>query len=121
MSDKKQINIQSIKSVKHVTFNESRILDEMSIKVIYDEITELVEKTPKIKLILDFDQVDYLSSAVLGKMVALNKDIKKDGGHLVLANIKAPILEVFRITKLDKVLDIKENAFESMKSFGFTS
>jgi anti-sigma B factor antagonist len=117
MADKR-INIQAVKDVKHVTFNESRILDESSIKAIYEEITELVEKTPRIKLILDFDQVDYLSSAVLGKLVALNKEVLKDKGHLVLANIKAPILEVFRITKLDKVLDIKENAFESMKSFG---
>lgn len=113
----KRINIQTVKDVQHVTFNESRILDESSIKAIYDELTQLVEKTPKIKLILDFDQVDYLSSAVLGKLVALNKEILKDKGHLVLTNIKAPILEVFRITKLDKVLDIKENAFESMKAF----
>jgi anti-sigma B factor antagonist len=113
----KHINIQSVHGVEHVTFNESRILDESSIKMIYADISDLVEKTPKIKLLLDFDKVDYLSSAVLGKLVALNKDVKKDKGQLILANIKAPILEVFRITKLDKILSIKKDAFEAMKCY----
>lgn len=111
------INVQDVQGVKHVTFNESRILDESSIKLIYADITTLVDATPKIKLLLDFDNVDYLSSAVLGKLVALNKDVKKDKGQLILANIKAPILEVFRITKLDKILNIQADAFVSMKKF----
>ena len=102
MADSKQINIQSIKDVQHVTFNESRILDESSIKAIYDEITDIVEKTPKTKLILDFDQVDYLSSAVLGKMVALNKEIKK--AELEIKDLMDKCLIPYNENELIKIL-----------------
>ena len=116
--NKSRLMVQTIKDAHHVSFMDSRILDESSIKAIYTDIAELVATNDKIKLILDFENVDYLSSAVLGKLVALNKEVKTAKGHMVLANIKKPILEVFKITKLDQVLDIRKDAFAAMKAFG---
>jgi anti-sigma B factor antagonist len=113
-----QLLIQTVKDAHHVSFMDSRILDETTIKDIYNEISKLIDSNPKIKLILDFEKVDYLSSAVLGKLVALNKEVKNIKGRMVLANIKKPILEVFKITKLEKVLDIQKDALAAMKSLG---
>ncbi|MFQ3651178.1 MAG: STAS domain-containing protein, partial [Gemmataceae bacterium] len=66
---------------------------------------------------LNFRNVKYLSSAALGKLIALNKKVKSAGGSLVLSNINPEIIEVFEITKLDKMFKIKKDEQEALQSF----
>jgi anti-sigma B factor antagonist len=66
---------------------------------------------------IDFSNVEYLSSAVLGKLVAIHKKVQEGKGQLKLACIKPAIKEVFKITKLDKVFDIHDTHQGCMESF----
>ena len=47
------------------------------------------------KLLLDFGQVEHLSSAALGMLINVNSKIKQQSGQLRLVNIKPQIVEVF--------------------------
>lgn len=100
-----------------VFMNDARILDETTVKVIAEELMRLVDNTYKIKLMIDFSNVEYLSSAVLGKLVALHKKIQEGKGILKLACIKPAIKEVFKITKLDKVFEIHDTHQACMDAF----
>ena len=53
---------------------------------------------------LDFGNVKYLSSIALGKVVTLNRKFK---GRLEVVNLTDKILEVFAVTGIDRIVDIK--------------
>jgi anti-sigma B factor antagonist len=114
---KRRIEVEEVDDVSIVEFVDKRILDEQNIQLIGDQLFELVDDLGKKKLLLNFANVEYLSSAALGKLMTLNKKVKAAGGELRLANIKAEIKEVFSITKLDKMLKIFDSEKTALDGF----
>jgi anti-sigma B factor antagonist len=114
---KRRIEVEEIDDVSVVEFVDKRILDEQNIQLIGDQLFELVDDLGKKKLLLNFANVEYLSSAALGKLMTLNKKVKAAGGELRLANIKPEIKEVFTITKLDKMLKIFNSEQDALDGF----
>lgn len=105
-----------------VYFQDTGILDEQNITRIATELFGIVESHVKPKIILNFEKVEYLSSAVLGKLVALQKKVAEFKGTLHLCCIRESILKVFKVTKLDKlfkIFDGQQRAFKAFKSVGF--
>ena len=108
-----------------VTILESRILDENNINEIGKALMELVTKQYMIKMIIDMGEVKYLSSAVLRQFIALYKAIKTEKGDLKMCRVNPEVREVFKITQLDKMIEIKDdlesavNAFKKQGGWGF--
>ena len=69
------------------------------------------------KLLLNFNNVEYLSSAALGKLITLNKKLQAAGGRLILCNIDPQIYEVFEITKLDRFFNIQKEEQAALQAF----
>lgn len=103
--------------VQIIRFKQSDILDQINIQEIGDEMSKLVEKTRGIKLVVDFQGVEYLSSTVLGKLITLKRKVDAQNGMLRLCNIKKAILEVFSITKLDTIFEIKPTLDDAVAGF----
>jgi anti-sigma B factor antagonist len=114
---KRRIEVEEVEGVAIVEFVDKRILDEQNIQLIGDQLFELVDDLGKKKLLLNFANVEYLSSAALGKLMTLNKKVKTAGGELRLCNIKPEIKEVFSITKLDKMLRIFNSEQDALDGF----
>lgn len=62
------------------------------------------------QITLDLDNIQYLTSTILGHLVSLHKRLAMGGGHLRLDNVKPAVLEVLRVTQLEQVLDIRPAA-----------
>jgi anti-sigma B factor antagonist len=105
------------KDIQIVEFTNSKIIDEMNIAEIGQALTAVIDESPNPKLLLDFAQVDHLSSAALGMLINANGRIKSKNGQLRLSNIKPPIYEVFLITKLNKLFYIHPTRQEALASF----
>jgi len=105
------------KDIRVIEFTNNKILDEANIKEIGDGLSTLVEERSHPKLLLDFATVDHLSSAALGMLINVNKRVKERNGQLRLANIKPQIMEVFEITKLNKLFRITASRAEALSSF----
>jgi len=103
--------------VSVVEFADRKILEELSIQEIGEELDRLVESEPNVKLLLDFKNVDHLSSAALGMLINLNKKVRERNGGLKLSNINRQIYEVFKITRLNRVFDIHDTAEEALRQF----
>ena len=101
-----------------VEFKQQRILDEANIAEIGDKINEVVDEQSRPRLLLDFAQVDHLSSAALGMLISTNNRIRDKNGELRLCDIKRQIMEVFAITKLDKLFKIYPDRGAALSSFG---
>ena len=72
---------------------------------------------PLLSELLNFSNVEFLSSAALGKLITLDKKVKANGGRLKLSNIRPEIYEVFAITKLNKLFDIKDEEADALSAF----
>ena len=103
--------------VSVVQFSDRKILEEFSITEIGDELTKLVEAAPNTKLLLSFSNVEHLSSAALGMLIKLNKQVDENGGQLKLSDIAPQIYEVFKITRLNKLFEIHDTAEQALASF----
>lgn len=112
-----RLQVQERGDVTTAGFLDKKILDESNIEEIGRELFALVEKHPQIKLLVNFANVQYLSSAALGKLITLNKRVAEDNGKLVLCCIRPEIYEVFKITKLNRIFDICEDEATALTRF----
>ncbi|MFM7138167.1 MAG: STAS domain-containing protein, partial [Planctomycetota bacterium] len=67
--------------------------------------------------LLDFEGVELLSSAALGKLITFDRKVKTSKGRLKMCGVAPGILEVFQVTKLDKVFDIRPDAAKALAAF----
>jgi len=111
------LKIRRADGVSVVEFADRKILEELSIQEIGEELQQVVESEPSIKLLLNFKNVDHLSSAALGMLITLNKKVKEQNGTLKLSDINRQIFEVFKITRLNRVFEIHETAEEALARF----
>lgn len=104
-------------SIIEVQFRDRNILDEANIQQIGEEIKTIIEAEPKPKLLINFTDVDHLSSAALGTLITINNKIRALQGQLRLSNIDPQIYQVFVITKLNRLFEIHETTDKARASF----
>jgi len=99
-----------------VELTDRKILDEVSIANIGEEIARLAAGSEEPKLVLDFAKVAHLSSSALGMLITLHKRIRERQGQLRLCNIQPGIYEIFTITRLNEVFQICSSRQEAIAS-----
>jgi anti-sigma B factor antagonist len=92
-----------------IGFTDHKILEERDIKALTESIMSIIEQAERINLILDFGNVRFLSSAVLGLLIRISKRIYEREGQLKLCRINPKIYEIFKITRLTKTFDIYDD------------
>jgi anti-sigma B factor antagonist len=103
--------------VSMVRFLDRKIIDAANIQELGDELFALVEKEQRKNLLLNFASVEFLSSAALNKLIILDKKVKANSGKMRLCNLKPEIYEVFAITRLNQLFDIKNTEQEALAGF----
>lgn len=103
--------------VSLVRFLDRKIIDAANIQELGEELFAIVEKDQKKNLILNFSSVEFLSSAALNKLIILDKKVKAHTGRMRLCNLKPEIYEVFAITRLNQLFDIKNTESEALAGF----
>jgi len=114
---RRRLEVEDIGDVTVVNFVDKKILDEQNIQLIGEQLFRLVDDLGRSKLLLNFSNVEYLSSAALGKLITLNKKVNSSGGKLILCNIAPNIYEVFEITRLNKILNIQKDEQGGLQAF----
>lgn len=117
MPDQSRLELSEVGEITVVRFVDRRILDATSIEGLGAELYSLVEQDNRKNLLLNFAGVEFLSSAALNKLIILDRKVKRAGGKLKLANLRREIYEVFVITKLHEVFDIREDEREALEAF----
>lgn len=57
--------------------------------------------------VVDFKELDYISSAGLGVLLGVQKRLSDTGHRLTLVNLNHHIREIFRIAGFDNVFEIR--------------
>jgi len=114
MAKTRHIEVNESAHVSVVRFLDQKIIDPDAIQELGHELFELIEKDNRKKIVLNFSQVEFLSSAALGKLITFEKKAKKLEADLILTNIAPEIFQVFAITNLDKLFQIKDSEADAL-------
>jgi anti-sigma B factor antagonist len=110
------LQIRQNDDVTIITLSERKILDELTITRLGDQLQALVARTTEPKFVIDFTNVSHMSSSALGMLITLLKRTREKNGQLRLANIQPAIREVFDITRLTEVFHICDSVEDAMAS-----
>ena len=100
-----------------VSFNDGKILDSQRIEQVGRELQEAVPQAVHKKMLLNFRGVSFMSSAMITKLVMLNKTCKAQGVTLKFCEVSPNVMEVFKITKLNKLFDLQPTEEKALASF----
>ena len=67
---------------------------------------DIIKKGSK-EVLLDIDGLKSISSSGIGKIVLLYKELQKKNGTLKIQGANKTIMEIFKIVKLDKLVEIR--------------
>ena len=109
-----RIELNESNQVSVIRFKDQKIIDPETIHELGEELFALVEDEKRQKLVLNFSNVEFLSSAALGKLITFEKKAKRSGAELILTNIAPEIYQVFTITNLDKLFKIRDNEADAL-------
>lgn len=109
-----RIELNESAQVSVIRFKDQKIIDPETIQELGEELFSLVEDGKHNKLVLNFSNVEFLSSAALGKLITFEKKTKRGGSELILTNITPEIYQVFTITNLHKLFTIKDSEADAL-------
>jgi anti-sigma B factor antagonist len=89
-----------------VTFEDEQILEEGQIKELQQSLEPVIEKNKDNQLVLNFANVTFMTSAMLGLLVRIHKRVSERGGALELRNLDTNLRKLFEITQLTKIFNI---------------
>ena len=113
----RKIDVEEIGDVTVARFLDKKILDETNIQIVGNQLFALVDDEGRRKILLDFSNVEYLSSAALGKLITLDKKVKANGGKLRLCSVRPEIYEVFAITRLNRLFEMHDDQEKGLEGF----
>lgn len=114
----KHLKLQDVDGVAVVDFVDSALMFETAlVQEIGDEFETLVSASDRAKILLDFSQVQYVSSTMLAQLVKLARKVQSVGGQLKLTGLGPVLRDTFRIGHFEPLFDIYEDRASALKAF----
>jgi anti-sigma B factor antagonist len=76
----------------------------------------LEQKEGPIRVVLQMSDLDFVSSALVARLVAMNKGIQAAGGKLTLCGLRPVVQEAFARVRLDKAFVVCSNEAAALAS-----
>ena len=114
MANTRRIQVNESANISVIQFRDEKIIDPETIQELGQELFDLIDRDDRKKMILNFNHVEFMSSAALGKLITFDKKAKRAKAELILTNISPEIFQVFSITNLDKFFQIKDSEADAL-------
>lgn len=112
--------VSRVGDVTVVGFADSAALDVVSIQRVGRELYRLADEPPTRKIVIDFDQIRFLSSQALGVLLMLRRRAESAGLDLVFAGLRPELRRVFELAKLDKLFTFLPSRAAALEHLGQT-
>ena len=98
-----------------VEFKTNSLMDPRELEEIAQGLYHLVDKEDRRVMVLDFEKVQYLSSQAIGIVLTINKKLSSlKGSKLILCGVGPKLMELLKITRLDRILTLKPSQKEAL-------
>jgi anti-sigma B factor antagonist len=108
------INLDQIDEIKKLNLNG--YLDAHTAPILEDEIEKAVSAGSKY-LLVDFENLDYISSAGLGVFMAFIEELRENGGDIKMCAMKPKVFSVFDLLGFPILFDIENTSMDAMSKF----
>jgi len=113
-----RIQVTESDGIKIVRFQDHQLFEERTVREVADEIgLALPNDGSPIRLIVDFSDVNLISSTFLGKLILLQRRVDGTSGRMRLCEMSPVIQQVFRTSNLDKLFKIDRDQRTAFDSF----
>lgn len=92
-------------------------LDALGADALAAELMPLLEG-PKRRVLLNLEELGYISSIGLRVLVRAAKTVKAGGGMLKLCSAPATVRKVLEISGMDQLLDLRDSESAAIAAFG---
>ncbi|MBR1562958.1 MAG: STAS domain-containing protein [Ruminococcus sp.] len=99
------MKVTKIVNDDNITLQVAERVDTTTAPQLQYEIDKVTDETNK--LVLDFKELIYVSSAGLRVLLSAHKTMLKKEGSLVITNVSEDILEIFEVTGFSDILTIE--------------
>ena len=99
------MNIEKIYDDKNLTVKVEGRIDTITSQELEKSLNEDIENINS--LTLDFEALEYISSAGLRVLISTQKKLKANNAQLTIINVNDTIKEIFRMSGFDKILTIQ--------------
>jgi len=109
--------VNQIQKATVVEFRTNSLMDSLVLQEIADHLYKLVDEEDRRSIVLDFEKVQYLSSQAIGIVLSMHKKLAQlRNSRLILCGVGPKLMELMKITRLDKVLTIKPSQKEAVNA-----
>jgi anti-sigma B factor antagonist len=103
--------------VRVVYIPDVRLTDESRIESLASDLGSIVGRSDINRLLLNFGNVKFMGSAMIGKLIMLNNLCKREKADLRLCRLNEELHAVFKQMKIDKILRIHATEEEALAAF----
>jgi anti-sigma B factor antagonist len=87
------------------------------VQEIGDELNGLLTDRGYTKILLDFSNVQYVSSMMLAKLAKLEQQVEQVKGQLRLCRLGPVLKDTFRIGHFERVFSVYDDAESALRAF----
>jgi anti-sigma B factor antagonist len=112
-----RLRIELFDNATVASFVDERIVDDIVIQSVGEQLYNLVERDGHKRLLLNFSNVKFMASAVIAKLFTLHKKVQQAKGKLKFCCIDPDLRVVFKITGLERIVEIYDDEQDALDSF----
>jgi anti-sigma B factor antagonist len=114
---RRRLQVERNHEVTVVRFIEHKFTADEDCRDLGDQLDSLVEKGGHKQLLLNFEDVQYLSSPALTRLVQLKKKVNAAQGTIKLCCLSSDLEVLFKLTRADQFLDIYPDQQTALDAF----
>ena len=114
MADLKIEEVETVAGWAHLAIRGEIDLD--TVKTLKERLNQLIDGGAS-KVLVNFADVDFVSSAGLRILLATAKKLSGSGGNLRISNLNETVSEVFEISGFSTILDVFGSEEEALRGF----
>jgi anti-sigma B factor antagonist len=114
---RRRLQLEKNHEVTIVRFVDHKFMADEDCRELGDQLDSLVEKGGHKQLLLNFEDVQYLSSPALTRLVQLKKKANAVEGTIKLCCLSSDLEILFKLTRVDQFLDIYPDQQTALDAF----
>ena len=105
-----------VDKVRVATLSDAKIMGEDASHEVARELTQLINEMDENSLVLDLNNVTFMASAMIGKLVLLRNHCRSKEVSFALCSLNGNVAEAIGLVRLETIVDMFEDQACAIKA-----
>lgn len=110
------IETKEVNSITIMKLGETNRLYALNASIAKEKMNEFLTQ-PKSRLVIDFEDINFIDSSGFGALISALKTSKEHKSFIKLCNINKDVMELMELMQLDSIFDILQDTTACVNSF----